>query len=82
MGKDQKLGFGAIALVYPFICAVLYFLKATTPNKTKFIDDEIDMSLQKGLANWTYNHFVSFPLVMICVLIAAGLFYWAYQDYQ
>ncbi|QWU14375.1 hypothetical protein SAMN04487895_101681 [Paenibacillus sophorae] len=77
MKRDQKIALGALALVYPLICLIIYGLKVTTPEKQEFLGGQVDMSLQQGFANWLFNHLVSFPLVAICIIVSVGIFYFS-----
>lgn len=80
MRREQKVALGCLALVYPIICIIVYGLKAGTPEKQEFLGSEVNMSLQKGFANWLFNHLVSLPLAEVCMLVAIGLFYWVIKE--
>jgi hypothetical protein len=75
MRREQFQALGGLALLYPFVCLIMYGLKANTPEKREFLGGEVDMSIQKGFADWLFNHFVSFPLVGLFVVISIVLFY-------
>ncbi|WP_156497353.1 hypothetical protein [Paenibacillus jamilae] len=75
--REKVIALGALLLVYPFICVVLYIAWAITPNKQEFLGSEFDNSMTKNLMGWIFEHVVSAPIAVVCILASVGLFYLA-----
>ncbi|MEE4567125.1 hypothetical protein V2U94_05720 [Paenibacillus polymyxa] len=73
--REKGIALGALFMVYPIICLVLYIAWINTPEKQEFLGSEFDNSMTKGLMGWIYEHFVSAPTIVICVLASILLFY-------